>query len=225
MGTISSLATQLFNKDTTNTVVTSSYQTRHTDFPRQNLLLDSHTCLRYKEAHMPRIDLQVPITEKDAVKHLGALWDPQNKTWYVPDGIDATPLQKWIPVRCPPTSQRSTGTWRGAHASADAPELLGNTQGQRMIASVLLEDAARALEQLGQGDDPGYAGIHSGISALDALLEDPSSPFNLPGPDLMAAAQCLLTQAAEGELPFDIVDRERASALAGMLWIYTPSGF
>jgi Domain of unknown function (DUF5710) len=47
---------------------------------------------------MPRIDLQVPIIEKDAAKHLGARWDSQNKTWYVPDGIDATPLQKWIAV-------------------------------------------------------------------------------------------------------------------------------
>ena len=47
---------------------------------------------------MPRIDLQVPITEKDAAKHLGARWDSQNKAWYVPDGIDATPLQKWIAV-------------------------------------------------------------------------------------------------------------------------------
>lgn len=79
-----------------------------------------------------------------------------------------------------------------------------------MIASVLLEDAVWALEQLGQGDDPGYAGIHSGISALDALLEDPSSPFNLPDPDLMAAAQCLLTQAAEGDVPFNIADSARA---------------
>jgi hypothetical protein len=47
---------------------------------------------------MPRIDLQVPIIEKDAAKHLGVRWDSQNKTWYVPDGIDATPLQKWIAV-------------------------------------------------------------------------------------------------------------------------------
>jgi len=94
-----------------------------------------------------------------------------------------------------------------------------------MITSVLLENPASALEQLGQGDDPGYAGIHSGISALDALLEDPSSPFNLPERELMAAAQCLLTQAAEGDVPFNIADRERASALARMLWLYTPNGF
>jgi hypothetical protein len=89
---------------------------------------------------------------------------------------------------------------------------------------VLLVDAAWALEQLGQGDDPGYVGIQSGISALDALLEDPPSSFNLPEPDLMAAAQCLLTQAAEGDVPFNIADRERASALARMLWLYTPNG-
>jgi hypothetical protein len=173
---------------------------------------------------MPRIDLQVPITEKDAAKHLGARWDSQNKTWYVPDGIDATPLQKWIPVQRPPTSERSTDIWRRAHASADAPELPGRTQRQRRIALVLLVDAAWALEQLGQGDDPGYVGIQSGISALDALLEDPPSSFNLPEPDLMAAAQCLLTQAAEGDVPFNIADRERASALARMLWLYTPNG-
>jgi len=35
---------------------------------------------------MPRIDLQVPFAEKDAAKHLGARWDSQNTTWYVPDG-------------------------------------------------------------------------------------------------------------------------------------------
>jgi hypothetical protein len=64
---------------------------------------------------MPRIDLQVPFAEKDAAKHLGARWDSQNTTWYVPDGIDATPLQKWIPVHCRPTSEQSTDIWRRAH--------------------------------------------------------------------------------------------------------------
>jgi hypothetical protein len=47
---------------------------------------------------MPRFDLQVPITEKDEARHLGARWESQSKTWYVPDGVDATPLQKWIAV-------------------------------------------------------------------------------------------------------------------------------
>ena len=92
----------------------------------------------------------------------------------------------------------------------------GGTQRQSMIESALLQDAAWALEALGQGDDPGYAGIHSGIAALDALLEDPPSSL-LSKLDLMAAAQCLLVQDSEGDLPFNRADRERASALARML--------
>ena len=56
---------------------------------------------------MPRIDLQVPIIEKDAAKQLGARWDSQSKTWYVPDGIDATPLQKWIAVPQSPNVRAS----------------------------------------------------------------------------------------------------------------------
>jgi hypothetical protein len=54
------------------------------------------------------------------------------------------------------------------------------------------------------------------LRLTDALLEDP--PSSLPSKlDLMAAAQCLLVQASEGDLPFNRADRERASALARML--------
>lgn len=45
---------------------------------------------------MPRIDLRVPIAEKDVAKRLGARWDPKLKTWYVPEGGDAEPLRRWI---------------------------------------------------------------------------------------------------------------------------------
>jgi hypothetical protein len=93
-----------------------------------------------------------------------------------------------------------------------------------MIESALLQDAAWALETLGQGNDPGYAGIVSGIAALDALLEDPPSSL-LSKLDLMVAAQCLLTQATEGDVPFNRIDKERASTLARMLWACTPNGF
>jgi uncharacterized protein DUF5710 len=48
---------------------------------------------------MSRIDLRVPVNEKEAAKRLGARWDSRNRTWYVPDGLDATPFQKWIPIR------------------------------------------------------------------------------------------------------------------------------
>jgi hypothetical protein len=44
-----------------------------------------------------RVDLDVPFSEKDEAKALGARWDPQAKVWYVPEGRDSAPLAKWIP--------------------------------------------------------------------------------------------------------------------------------
>lgn len=36
---------------------------------------------------MPTI-LQVPYSEKDLAKSLGARWDVSMTSWYVPDGVD-----------------------------------------------------------------------------------------------------------------------------------------
>ncbi len=47
---------------------------------------------------MSRIDLDVPFAEKDEAKKLGARWDPAQKTWYVPEGQDSAPFQKWHPL-------------------------------------------------------------------------------------------------------------------------------
>jgi hypothetical protein len=115
-----------------------------------------------------------------------------------------------------PITEKDEAQRPGGGVGTTPPHASGGTQRQRMIESALLQDAAWALEALGRGDDPGYAGIHSGIAALDALLEDPPSSL-LSKLDLVAAAQCLLAQASEGDLPFNRADRERASALARML--------
>jgi len=45
---------------------------------------------------MSRVDLRVPIYEKEAAKRLGARWDPKQKTWYVPDGIDPAAFGPWL---------------------------------------------------------------------------------------------------------------------------------
>ncbi|WP_253279491.1 DUF5710 domain-containing protein [Pseudomonas brassicacearum] len=47
---------------------------------------------------MARIDLKVPFSEKDEAKSLGARWDPSLKTWYIPEGVDISPLAQWLPV-------------------------------------------------------------------------------------------------------------------------------
>lgn len=46
---------------------------------------------------MPRIDLNVPYKQKDEAKRLGAKWDSTKKVWYVPDGLDPSPFQVWLP--------------------------------------------------------------------------------------------------------------------------------
>ncbi len=43
-----------------------------------------------------RVYLDVPYAEKEAVKKLGARWDRQEKSWYVPAGIALEPLKQWL---------------------------------------------------------------------------------------------------------------------------------
>ena len=40
--------------------------------------------------------LDVPFDDKDEVKALGARWDGNKKSWYVPSGKDTAPFAKWI---------------------------------------------------------------------------------------------------------------------------------
>ncbi|MCP3751873.1 DUF5710 domain-containing protein [Pseudomonas sp. SBB6] len=46
---------------------------------------------------MTRADLNVPFAEKDEAKALGARWDPQLKTWYVPEGKEIGLFVRWLP--------------------------------------------------------------------------------------------------------------------------------
>jgi len=40
--------------------------------------------------------LKVPFNEKDQAKSLGARWNAESKNWYVPQGIDTAPFEKWL---------------------------------------------------------------------------------------------------------------------------------
>lgn len=39
--------------------------------------------------------LAVPFAEKDAAKKLGARWDAERRSWYVPPGIDVSLFSRW----------------------------------------------------------------------------------------------------------------------------------
>ena len=42
------------------------------------------------------INLKVPFNEKDQAKSLGARWNAEAKLWYVPQGADVAPFEKWV---------------------------------------------------------------------------------------------------------------------------------
>lgn len=42
-----------------------------------------------------RTYLNVPYSEKDQAKGLGARWDPDQKKWYVPEGKNLEPFNRW----------------------------------------------------------------------------------------------------------------------------------
>ncbi|MEO7937512.1 MAG: DUF5710 domain-containing protein [Burkholderiaceae bacterium] len=64
-----------------------------------------------------RINLVTPFAEKDAVKALGARWDPAKKVWYIIDVADVTPFARWIP-----DLQSATDDSAGTAAHRSSPQ-------------------------------------------------------------------------------------------------------
>jgi uncharacterized protein DUF5710 len=59
---------------------------------------------------MPRVELRVPFHEKDDAKRLGARWDADRKTWFVPAGADLHAFERWLP-EAPHINVRSSMYW------------------------------------------------------------------------------------------------------------------
>ena len=50
-----------------------------------------------------KIFIQVPFKDKDEAKELGAKWDRQTQSWYVPAGVAIVPFEKWTQASILPT--------------------------------------------------------------------------------------------------------------------------
>ncbi len=46
-----------------------------------------------------RTNLQVPFSEKDKARSMGARWDAARKTWYVENVEDISQFMQWMPAR------------------------------------------------------------------------------------------------------------------------------
>ncbi len=81
------------------------------------------------------IALKVPFKEKDEAKSLGARWNPEGKHWYVPEGVDAAPFEKWIDgaaqtitakpsaSAAPKPTNNASQTKVSAHANVDMDDI------------------------------------------------------------------------------------------------------
>lgn len=61
--------------------------------------------------------LDVPYTEKDAAKALGARWDGTARRWYVPAGVDVGLFEHWLPNPGGPTARAGRGGMAAAPAA------------------------------------------------------------------------------------------------------------
>jgi len=68
-----------------------------------------------------RINLVTPFAEKDAVKALGARWDPKMKVWYVADTPDLTPFARWIPGPAAAATRGATAATPARQSAPNAP--------------------------------------------------------------------------------------------------------
>lgn len=72
-----------------------------------------------------RIDLEVPFKDKNDAKALGARWDRSQRVWYVPEGVDATPFQKWVSkaaMEHSAVSERGESRGAAGYAPSAAPQ-------------------------------------------------------------------------------------------------------
>ena len=68
-----------------------------------------------------RINLVTPFAEKDAVKALGARWDPGKKLWYITDVPDLAPFMRWIPDMDVAVRPTSSAVEPGAKPTTNQP--------------------------------------------------------------------------------------------------------
>ncbi len=72
------------------------------------------------------IALKVPFKEKDEAKSLGARWNPEGKHWYVPEGVDAAPFEKWMDGTASTMTPKATATPKPSnHTTINASQAKG----------------------------------------------------------------------------------------------------
>ncbi len=93
---------------------------------------------------MDRTYLQVDYAERQAVKDLGARWDPGARKWYVPEGRDLTPFDHWLPAGNRPADGRELAP------ATEAGTALASAGAHRQRGTRLSEVLSRVAQTVSQ---------------------------------------------------------------------------
>jgi Domain of unknown function (DUF5710) len=80
------------------------------------------------------INLKVPFNEKDQAKSLGARWNAEAKLWYVPQGVEAAPFEKWM------TSAANAAPYISPNQAAAKPVVKSMPQANTSANAPLADD-------------------------------------------------------------------------------------
>lgn len=111
--------------------------------------------------------LKVPYAEKDQAKALGARWNSERKTWYVPDGQPSAPFEQWL-----------VGAQDGAAANAAPAKVKVDSYASEPVTGtyyLALEHACNPFAVCPQCapllDKSGWSAAHVASKALKAALK------------------------------------------------------
>jgi putative DNA primase/helicase len=117
-----------------------------------------------REEKAERTYINVSFKEKDEAKALGARWDRQERSWYVPPGADTTPFAKWMGK-----ASEANQSPENQKAAAPARQYLAVPYGERKAAKA-------AGAQWDKAAKSWYVGSGADTDKLQRWLPD-----NVPG--------------------------------------------
>lgn len=122
--------------------------------------------------------LSVPFKDKDEAKGLGARWDRQQQSWYVPAGVEAGPFAKWVGKASQTAAEAANGPSEGRPSAADQ-----NAARKRVYLAVPYADRVAAKAAGAAWDKVArswYAAPGADLAKLQRWLGDTAKPQQDP---------------------------------------------
>ena len=122
---------------------------------------------------MSPVTLNVPFHDKDVAKRLGVRWNPEEKTWFVADGVDTDPFRQWLP-QPPKINVRSA-----CYFVAQSRRCCWKCERETNVFGVVLPSGHAALTEMSEGteiaDDAEYEQWRSRPESVVWVPQDSAS--------------------------------------------------